>query len=600
MGKHVGVEYLDNEKCRFTVWAPEAKTVAVVLKKYEDPFRLEQQGAYWEATIEGVIPGDLYQYIVDGEGPLPDPASLSQPMGVHSWSQVLDQKAFSWTDQSWKGRETRDMILYELHTGTFTQEGTFQGITAKLDHLEELGINTIEIMPIAQFPGSRNWGYDGVYPYAVQDSYGGVAGLKQLVNTCHQRGFAVILDVVYNHLGPEGNYLPAYGPCFTDKYHTPWGSAINFDDAYSDGVREFFLQNALMWLRDFHIDGLRLDAVHEIIDRGAVHFLEELSRRVNELEEECGRRLVIIAESDLNDARLVRDLPNGFGLEAQWVDDFHHCVHTVLTGEKAGYYMDYGTIELLEKSFRQAFVYDGSYSVFRKKRIGNSPQGLPPDRFVVSVQNHDQVGNRLLGERLSTLVSFEKQKLAAGLLLLAPYVPMLFMGEEFGAGEPFRYFISHGDEDLVRAVREGRRKEFEYFNHSAAEFPDPQAETSFQESKLDWNFKNKKPQSILFSFYKELIQLRKKGTFRPLSEGVETQSDTRSEILRVRASSGALSAWFNFGKQEQLLVEDLQAGWELVFFSAQRKWGGSMEGDPLFERNSLRLPPESFVIITHG
>lgn len=598
MGKKVGAEYLDNGECLFRVWSPFAEKVQVVLKERKEPIAMVKDNhGYWQSTLTNIGPGTNYKFRLDEEDEYPDPASRSQPDGVHSWSKVIDPSAYLWKDSNFEGRDLKDMIIYELHVGTFTPEGTFTAIIDYLDHLEELGVNTLELMPIAQFPGSRNWGYDGVYPYAAQESYGGAEGLKSLIDSCHRRGFSVILDVVYNHLGPEGNYLSQFGPYFTDKYHTPWGSALNFDDEYSDHVRHFFIQSALMWLEEFHFDGLRLDAIHEIIDRGARHFLKELSEEVDHLEQKTGRRYMLIAESDLNDTRVVSDYKSGgYGLEGQWVDDFHHAVHTVLTGENAGYYKDYGKMHFLAKSFKQAFIYDGIYSNFRKRTVGNSPEGYSPKKFVTCIQNHDQVGNRLLGERLSELVSFEKQKLAAGVLITAPFVPMLFMGEEFGENAPFRYFVSHGDKDLVKAVQEGRRREFEYFNHKKAEFPDPQAEKSFRESKLHWNFRKDDRKKALFNTYKELLQLRKQNTFSPFAEeGVQVTSNEEKKLLEVSATTSGLFGIYNFGSKP--IRREIPPGKEakVVFASSDEKWGGEKTGESVFSE-TIEVPKESFVI----
>lgn len=599
MGKKVGAEYLGNGDGLFRVWSPFAEKVEVILKDRKEPIAMikDDQG-YWESTLTNIGPGSKYKFRLDEEDEFPDPASRSQPDGVHSWSEVMDSSAYSWEVTNFKGRELKDMVIYELHVGTFTPEGSFTAIIDYLDHLEELGVNTLEIMPIAQFPGSRNWGYDGVYPFAAQESYGGTEGIKRLIDTCHRRGFSVILDVVYNHLGPEGNYLSQFGPYFTDKYHTPWGSALNFDDEYSDHVRNFFIQSALMWLEEFRFDGLRLDAIHEIIDRGARHFLKELSEQVDRLEQKTGRRYMLIAESDLNDTRVISDYESGgYGLEGQWVDDFHHAVHTVLTRENAGYYKDYGKMDHLAKSFKQAFVYDGIYSDFRKRTVGNSPEGCSPKKFVTCIQNHDQVGNRLLGERLSELVSFEKQKLAAGILITAPFVPMFFMGEEFGENAPFRYFVSHGDKDLVKAVQEGRKREFEYFNHKKAEFPDPQAEKSFRESKLDWDFRKDARKEMLFHTYKELLQLRKQKTFSPFAEeGVEVTSNEEKKLLEVSSvRTSGLFGIYNFGSET--FRREIPPGKEakVIFASSDERWGGEKTGESVV-LEAIEVPKESFVI----
>ncbi len=600
MRKKVGAEALKNGKCRFTVWSPLAEKVEVIFKDRKEPVTLKKDSqGYWEGELKNVSPGSFYKIRLDEEAEFPDPASRSQPEGVHSWSQVADPFLHEWKDISWQGLHLHEMIIYELHVGTFTPHGTFEAIIEKLPHLEELGVNTIELMPIAQFPGDRNWGYDGVYPYATQDSYGGEAGLKNLIDACHQRGFAVILDVVYNHLGPEGNYLSQFGPYFTDKYHTPWGSAINFDSKYSDHVRNFFIESALMWLEEFHFDGLRLDAVHEIIDRGARHFLKELSEKVDELEKKTGRNYTLIAESDLNDIRLVTSYTKGgYGLEGQWVDDFHHAVHTVLTGEDAGYYKDYGKMEYLAKSFEQGFIYDGMYSEFRKKTVGNSPKGISKKKFVTCIQNHDQVGNRLLGERLAQLVSFEEQKLAAGILITAPYVPLLFMGEEFGEKRPFRYFVSHGDPDLVKAVQEGRKREFEYFNHKEGEFPDPQAVKTFEESRPDWEFRENSDKSSLFEYYKELLRLRREGNFQLFeAEGTTTEFSEEKKVLHVSSEGKdhTLYAVYNFGKSPfQLELSEEKKG-ELLFASADKKWGGE-SAFPTEIKNRVEVPQKSLLI----
>ncbi|MFD0975573.1 malto-oligosyltrehalose trehalohydrolase [Salinimicrobium gaetbulicola] len=596
MEKKVGAEQIKDGKIRFRVWSPFAEAVQVLLKDQNQLLDLQKdEVGYWETETDKAAPGSLYRIRLDEEDTFPDPASRSQPEGVHSWSQIPISE-FNWTDDSWKGRELSEMLIYELHVGTFTSKGSFEAIIEKLDHLEELGINTIELMPIAQFPGSRNWGYDGVYPYAVQDSYGGINGLKTLIDTCHKRGFAVLLDVVYNHLGPEGNYLSQFGPYFTDKYHTPWGSAVNFDDEYSDHVRSFFIQSALMWLEEFHFDGLRLDAVHEIIDRGAKHFLKELSLEVDSLEQKTGKRYILIAESDLNDNRLVTSYKKGgYGLEGQWVDDFHHAVHTVLTGENAGYYKDFGKMEFLAKSFEQGFIYDGIYSVFRKKKVGNSPKGIPSEKFVTCIQNHDQVGNRLLGERLAELVSFEELKLAAGLLLFSPYVPMLFMGEEFGETSRFQYFVSHGDPELVKAVQKGRKREFEYFFHTKGSFPDPQSSETFESSKLNWEFEKEDPKKHIFEFYKEMIRLRKEGNFKAFLEG-ERKVDFSEENNWLQVTSednnGKLKALYNFGKSTIPLKESENDKIELIISSSNKNWGGQEE----VNSRSSSVPASSFVI----
>ncbi|MDT0676860.1 malto-oligosyltrehalose trehalohydrolase [Autumnicola musiva] len=597
MERKVGAIFKENDNCEFTVWAPSAEKVEVIFKNNELPVLLnKEEKGYWSKTLEEIEPGTLYKFQLNGVKKFPDPASRYQPEGVHEWSQVINNNSYKWNDEDWKGLSMDKMIIYELHVGTFTAEGTFRGIQEKLDHLLELGINAIEVMPLSAFPGNRNWGYDGVYPYAAQESYGSTEALKELIDSCHAKGIAVILDAVYNHMGPEGNYLSEFGPYFTEKYKTPWGKAINFDDPFSDHVRNFFLQSAIMWLEEYHFDGLRLDAIHEIIDRGAKHLLRDLSEQVDNLEKKSDRKYVLIAESDLNDVKIINSYSKGgFGLEAQWVDDFHHSLHTLLTGEDEGYYADYGKLNQLAKSFRQAFVYDGVYSSFRKRTIGNSPAELSSSSFVVCIQNHDQVGNRMLGDRLTQLISFEKLKLSAGVLLTSPMVPMLFMGEEFAEDNPFQYFVSHGDPDLVKAVQEGRKKEFEYFNQKKGEFPDPQSEETFNNSKINWNFEESEKKKVIFNFYKELIRLRKEGAFKDFVEKeIHTEVDEQKKL--IIASAGKLTALFNFSEENQTLNIS-EENINIILASAEKKWDGPAD----FSSKSdiyriINIPPESLII----
>lgn len=597
--KKVGVYYNSDGLATIRVWAPSRKSVRLKLKEQQGLQDLtKDKFGYWELETKDLKPGMYYKILLDGALERPDPASLSQPEGVHSWSQAVDHSDFAWTDQSWSAPPLSQLILYELHVGTFTADGTFAGVMDKLDHLLQLGVNAIELMPIAQFPGERNWGYDGVFPFAPQNSYGGVGKLKQMVDKCHQKGIAVILDVVYNHLGPEGNYLADFGPYFTDKYHTPWGRSLNYDDQYSDHVRNFFLQNAIMWLEDYHFDGLRLDAVHAIIDTGPVHFLKELRLRVDELEGKTGKKYILIAESDLNDIRILEDYDNGgYGLQAQWADDFHHAVHTLATGEDMGYYRDFGRTDQLAKSIKQAFVYDGQYSENRKKTVGTQPQGMPPEKFVVCIQNHDQVGNRMLGDRLSKLVSFEMLKLAAGILLSAPYVPMLFMGEEFAEDQPFLYFVNHGSPDLIEAVRAGRRKEFEAFEWGG-DVPDPQSPDTFLNSKLQWDYTENEQKSIMLSYYKALIKARKEGLFASLA--IDPKIDYREENHFLTASSGegkqAVFACLNFGtKAQSVSFPEGRHAWNKVIASPDLRWAGPRDMEQALEPGQeVTVPPSSF------
>lgn len=506
----LGASILRDNVCRFLLWAPHARRVEICIGEPHEREILMQpsERGYFSAIVEGVAPGTRYRYRLDGEKTRPDPASRFQPRGVHAASQIVDDR-FDWNDTSWRGLPLEKYVLYELHVGTFTPQGNFGAIIPRLANLKSLGVTAIELMPVAQFPGERNWGYDGVYPYAVQASYGGPSELKNFVNACHLEGIAVVVDVVYNHLGPEGNYLGDFAPYFTDRYKTPWGSAINFDGAQSDEVRRYFIQNALHWITDFHIDALRLDAIHAIPDPSARTFLEELCDAVHARARQLGRDVFLIPESNRNDARVVTDTEKGgWGFDSVWNDDFHHSLHVLLTGEKNGYYEDYSSVEDLAGCYREGFLYAGRYSKFREKHYGTSSKHIPAKRFVVFSQNHDQVGNRLLGDRPSSSLSFEKLKLAAGAVMLSPFIPLLFMGEEYADTTPFQYFVSHGDRDLIDAVRRGRKEEFARFGW-AEDIPDPQAEATFLKCKLNWNLQEEGRHRALRNFYQELLRLRR-------------------------------------------------------------------------------------------
>jgi maltooligosyltrehalose trehalohydrolase len=547
----------------------------------------------------------MYGYVLDGGPERPDPASRCQSRGVHGPSTVVSP-TFDWQDQGWFGLPLQQYVIYELHVGTYTPEGTFEAILASLDYLKDVGVTAIEIMPVAQFPGERNWGYDGVYPFAVQDSYGGPTGLKRLVNACHLNGLAVVLDVVYNHLGPEGNYMREFAPYFTDWYRTPWGSAINFDGPDSDHVRRFFVENALYWITEFHIDALRLDAVHAMLDHSAQHILAQLSEAIYDRAETLNRRAFLIAESSDNDRRLItpREM-EGYGMDAQWSDDFHHCVHALLTGERDGYYQDYGSVKQLAKAIKEGFVYSGTYSPYRRRRHGSPSGDLPGQRFIVCTQNHDQVGNRMLGERFSTLVSFEQLKLAAGLLLLTPNIPMLFMGEEYGETAPFQYFISHTDPDLVEAVRAGRRQEFAAFAWQD-EAPDPQAETTFLASKLDHSRRAQGQHRVLLALYRELIRLRHDlpALSQLRRDRLEIQPfETSKSLYMLRwSNTDEVALVFNFHDTPVKLTVPLSPGrWSTILDSADDRWngnGGSMATTVASEGEvTLDVQPSAFLIL---
>jgi maltooligosyltrehalose trehalohydrolase len=506
----LGAHLVDGNACSFLVWAPHATHVEVsVIHPQNRKLPMQSLGVgYFHAVVEDISAGALYRYRLDGQKERPDPASRYQPQGVHGPSQVVD-KEFDWTDSKWRGLPLEKYVFYELHVGTFTPKGTLEAIIPRLAALKDLGVTAIELMPVAQFPGKHNWGYDGVYPYAVQASYGGPAALKALVNACHQEGVAVVLDVVYNHLGPEGNYLADFGPYFTDFYKTPWGRAVNFDRAGSDEVRRYFIENALEWITDFHIDALRLDAIHAIVDSSAQTFLEELGAAVHARATEIGRDVFLIAESNRNDPQVVSPIAeNGLGLDVVWNDDFHHSLHVLLTGEHDGYYEDYSGIGDLAASYRDGFLYAQRYSHFRQKHYGKSSTHVPAERFVVFAQNHDQIGNRRQGDRLSPSLSLDQLKLAAGVVLLSPYLPLIFMGEEYGEVAPFQYFVSHGDPSLVEAVRRGRRNEFARFGWTG-DIPDPAEESTFRRCQLNWDLRTSGHHRVLWNFYRELLRLRR-------------------------------------------------------------------------------------------
>ncbi|HUE70610.1 MAG TPA: malto-oligosyltrehalose trehalohydrolase [Pirellulaceae bacterium] len=500
---------------RWRLWAPRHSAVRLVLGMGDDrqilPMAAEGDG-YHSLELAGIASGTRYAYkIGDGSQDLPDPASRWQPDGVHRPSAVFFPDEFAWHDSLWRGLSMRDLVIYEIHVGTFTPEGTFAAVIERLAQLKELGVTAIEIMPAMQFPGTRNWGYDGVHPYAVQNSYGGPLGLLQLVDAAHAAGMGVILDVVYNHLGPEGNYLAQFGPYFTDRYRTPWGAALNYDGPDSDAVRGYVIDNACQWVRDFHIDGLRLDAVQTIYDLSAYHLLAELKAEVQLTASACGRSAVVIAETNQNDARITAaEDRHGFGLDGVWSDDFHHCVHALLTGQRDGYYADFGEPEQLARAYSDVFAYNGRYSPFCRRRHGSRVHDQPRERFVVCIQNHDQVGNRALGERLGTLLAPAAQRLAAALLLLSPNTPLLFMGEEYGETNPFLFFCSFGDRALIEAVREGRNREFaELAFQWEGEIPDPHATGTLALSRLSWRWEGDEHRSGLRRLYQTLLAARR-------------------------------------------------------------------------------------------
>lgn len=542
----------------FQVWAPAATQVDVLVGDDRRAMTSTTDG-WWVLDAIDAAPGARYGFSVDGGPTRPDPRSRHEPDGVHGLSSVVDP-TFPWTDGPWTGRPLLGSVLYELHIGTFTTAGTFDAAIDRLPHLVALGIDAVEVMPIAEFSGDRGWGYDGVNLYAPHHAYGGPDGFRRFVDACHGHGLGVILDVVYNHLGPSGNYLAEFGPYFTDRRSTNWGAAINVDGPDSDEVRRFLVDNALMWLDEFHCDGLRLDAVHAIEDSSAVHLLEQLATEVAAQAERRGRTAILVAESDRNDPRYVHDRnAGGHGLDAAWADEWHHALHAVLTGETNGYYEDFGTIDHLAKALRQAWVYDGVWSQHRRRTHGRSPARLVGHQFVISAQNHDQIGNRATGDRLGATVGLGRLRIAAALLLTAPFTPLLFQGEEWGASSPFQYFTAHEDPELGRAVTEGRRREFAYFGWNPEEIPDPQDPGTFHRSKLRWDERGQDPHAELLTWYRDLIALRRRepDLIDPRLERSSVTAEDGSAAIHLRR--GHIHVLINLGSAPHQFVLDATA-----------------------------------------
>jgi maltooligosyltrehalose trehalohydrolase len=571
---------------RFRVWAPRAHQVAVQIAGEKLPLQ-QSSGGWWEAGVEAARPGMDYAYFLDDEDlALPDPRSPWQPNGVHGPSRILDHSAFPWTDAAWEAPPLSSAIVYELHIGTFTPEGTLDAAQTKLDSLRELGITHVELMPVNSFPGVQGWGYDGVDLFAPHQPYGSPDALKRFVDACHARGLAVLLDVVYNHLGPDGNYLGKFGPYFTAAHHTPWGDAVNLEDRGSHEVRRFFCDNALMWLRDYHCDGLRLDAVHAYMDRSAINFMEQLGAEVHALQAHTGRSYVVIAESDLNDPRFVTAREaGGYGLDAQWSDDFHHALFSVLTGERSGYYADFGSLADLAKSLREVFVYDGRFSRYRDRIQGRPVVNLPASRFLGYSQDHDQVGNRAKGDRLGQIVSLGRAKIAAALELTAPFVPMIFQGEEWAASSPFLFFTNHGEE-LGKLISEGRKKEFAAFGWNPADIPDPQSPKTFQRSKLNWDERTTAPHAEMLDWYRRLIALR---------HATPDLTDPDRSRVHVRFSEEA--KWLVMERGSVTLAVSIAKNPVALQVRAGSSIALASSPGMQLSNNSLTLPPDSVAIL---
>ena len=573
---------------RFEVWAPKAERSVEVEVDGSRHAMVRGERGWWSTDVDAARAGSRYGYSIDGGDVRPDPRSPSQPDGVDGLSEVVDHASFAWTDDRWRGVPLPSAVIYELHVGTFTLEGTFDGVIAKLPHLVDLGVDVIELLPVNEFPGERGWGYDGADLYAPHHAYGGPDGLKRLVDAAHGAGVAVVMDVVYNHLGPAGNYLGEFGPYFTEKYETPWGMAVNLDDRDSDEVRRFFLDNALLWLRDYHCDGLRIDAVHALVDTSAMHLLEEMAIEAEALSASLGRNLFLIAESDLNDPKVVaRREVGGLGMDAQWSDDFHHALHAVLTGERSGYYGDFGSLEQLATAMRRAFVYAGDFAPDRGRRHGRVPApDIPGWRFLGYLQDHDQVGNRAVGERSSHLLDGDRLKVAAALVLTSPFVPMLFMGEEWGASSPFQYFTDHPDAELGRAVSEGRRREFASFGWAPEDVPDPQALETFERSRLDWDEVAVGSHAELRAWHRDLIRFRR--AHPDLTDGRLSRVDVSvdEDAGRLLLRRGVVTVAVNLGDEP----------WDLPPGSGRVSLSSTPEvavGD-----ESLKVPSNAVVIMT--
>lgn len=606
--ERLGATCVPNEGTYVRVWATKAQTVSVIwvgkdgAESKPEPLEAEER-CYYAGFFPGRKEGDRYFLLFDGARKIPDPASRYQPEGIYGPSEVVSIE-YGWTDSEWRGLPFSEWVIYELHTGTFSDKGTFEGIIEDLPRLRDLGITTLEIMPVAQFPGKRNWGYDGVFPHAVQNSYGGPENLKKLVDEAHRHGLAVILDVVYNHLGPEGNVLYQCGDYTQSRYNTPWGQAINFDGPWSDEVRRYFLQTVWQWLTEFHLDGLRLDAIQTIFDTSPVPFLEELSVLKEEAEKVVRRSLNIIAETDTNDSRiLIPARQGGIGMDAHWNDDLHHALHAYLTGERDGYYLDYGNIGHIAKIYRNGVCYDGDYSIYHKSRRGRSYEGVDARRLVVSSQNHDQIGNRMYGRRLSGLVDFEKLKLAAACIFLSPFTPFVFMGEELAAKNPFLYFVDHTDPDLVRAVQEGRKREFSAFAWRG-EPPDPADPETFRKCALTDKAPVKSELSgVMTEYYRRLIviskELRNRYLLHPEGYDVVFNEDAKQVALQRVDGKECFAVIFSFGeRQAECAVTDVRGRkWTSVFQSQDFQIGALDFPEKRIQDGLLILAPFSASVL---
>lgn len=605
--KNIGAIYTEKGDCRFRLFAPlKTKVDLQIIEPFQKCISMNKEvSGNFTATVLNAPSNLRYHYIVEDGAAKPDPASHYQPEGVFGPSEAVNHQQFKWSDEQWMGRPFRDLIIYELHVGTFTDEGSFDAIIDRLPDLKETGINAIELMPVSQFTGHRNWGYDGVFPFSVHNSYGGPEGLKRLVNACHREGIAVFLDVVYNHIGPEGNCLPGFAPYFSSVYHTPWGDAMNFDGKWSDGVKNYVIQSVRNWIINYHIDGLRFDAIHEMFDRSAENIWLLLHEERVLMEQQLGRPLYFMAESDLNNPSTIKHPDaGGMGFHAQWLDDFHHALYVLINPDDRNRYRDFEMVEQLAKAYKEGFVHSGEYVNFRKKRHGRSSAGISGEKFIAFNQNHDQIGNRPGGERLSHLVDFDTLKLAAAALMLSPYVPLLFMGEEYADDSPFLFFVSHSDMELVEKVREGRKVEFADFGEFDA--PDPYSEETFEKCKIKWGSRKEGRHKILLQWYKTLIEMRR--TEAPLREfskntvNVQVVGDAAYLLSRKNhPGSRHILAWFNFGKNEvRTAVPNYADGYSLLLNSRSKEWmekeGEATVPQTIESKHEITLLPQSLVV----
>ncbi|OBJ50059.1 malto-oligosyltrehalose trehalohydrolase [Mycobacterium sp. 1423905.2] len=576
----------------FRVWAPKPERVRVDVDGAVHDMSRSDDG-WWHTTVDAA-PDSRYGFVLDDdETVLPDPRSARQPDGVHERSQLWDPAGAPWTDSDWEGRAVEGSVIYELHIGTFTEAGTFDSAIEKLDYLVDLGVDFVEVMPVNSFSGTHGWGYDGVLWYSVHEPYGGPDGLVRFVDACHARGLGVLIDAVYNHLGPSGNYLPKFGP-YLSSASNPWGEGINIADADSDEVRRYIIGSALRWMRDFHADGLRLDAVHALVDTTAIHILEELATETALLARQLGRPLSLVAESDLNDAKLITPsdgYKGGYGLTAQWDDDIHHAVHTAVSGERQGYYADFGSLATLAQTLRHGFYHAGTYSSFRRRRHGRpldttAETGTPATRLLAYTCTHDQVGNRALGDRPSQNLTGGQLAVKAALVLASPYTAMLFMGEEWGASTPFQFFSSHPEPELARATAEGRKAEFAEHGWDAAEIPDPQDPETFQRSKLNWAEVDSDEHRRLLQVYRDLITLRHNETALadPWLDNLTVDYDEDGRWIVLRR--GALVIACNLGKESVTVpvTGEVVLAWT----------------DPQIDAETSELPGESFAVLRTG